>query len=39
MDGETMDDVLWRVEARDQEVPRYPPVPGYNDPFVPDVQE
>ena len=38
-DGETMEDVLQRVEARDQEVPRYPPVPGYDDPYVPDVQE
>ena len=39
VEGETMEDVLHRVEARDQEVPRYPPVPGYNDPFVLDVQE
>ena len=39
VEGETMEDVLWRVEARDQEVPRYPPVPGYDDPFVPDIQE
>ena len=38
-DGETMEDVLQRVEARDVEVPRYPPVPGYDDPYVPDVQE
>ena len=38
-DGETMEDVLRRVEARDAEVPRYPPVPGYDDPYVPDVQE
>ena len=38
-EGETMEDVLWRVEARDAEVPRYPPVPGYDDPYVPDVQE
>ena len=38
-EGETMDDVLRRVEARDAEVPRYPPVPGYDDPYVPDVQE
>ena len=36
-DGETMEDVLRRVEARDQEVPRYPPVLGYDDPYVPDV--
>ena len=39
VEGETMEDVLRRVEARDQEVPRYPPVPRYDDPFVPDVQE
>ena len=38
-EGETMEDVLRRVEARDAEVPRYPPVPGYDDPYVPDVQE
>ena len=38
-DGETMEDVLRRVEARDAEVPRYPPVPRYDDPYVPDVQE
>ena len=38
-EGETMEDVLQRVEAWDQEVPRYPPVPGYDDPYVPDVQE
>ena len=38
-DGETMEDVLRRIEARDAEVPRYPPVPGYDDPYVPDVQE
>ena len=38
-EGETMADVLRRVEARDAEVPRYPPVPGYDDPYVPDVQE
>ena len=37
--GEMMEDVLRRVEAQDQEVPRYPPVPGYDDPYVPDVQE
>ena len=39
VDGETMEDVLRQVEARDLEVPRYPPVLGYDDPFVPDVQE
>ena len=38
-DGEMMEDVLRRVEARDAEVPRYPLVPGYDDPYVPDVQE
>ena len=38
-EGETMEDVLRRVEARDQEVPRYPPVPGYDDPYVLDIQE
>ena len=38
-EGETMEDVLQRVEAWDQEVPRYPPVPGYDDPYIPDVQE
>ena len=38
-EGETMEDVLWRVEAQDREVPRYPPVLGYDDPYVPDVQE
>ena len=39
VEGETMEDVLRRVEAWDQEVPRYPLVLGYDDPFVPDVQE
>ena len=39
VEGEMMDDVLWRVEARDEEVPRYPLVPEYDDPYVPDVQE
>ena len=39
VEGETMEDVLWRVDAWDLEVPRYPPVPRYNDPYVPDVQE
>ena len=38
-EGETMEDILRRVEGRDGEVPRYPPVPGYDDPYVPDVQE
>ena len=38
-EGETMEDILHRVEARDEEVPRYPLVPGYDDPYVPDVQE
>ena len=39
VDGETMEDVLWRVEARDEEVLRYPPVLGYDNPYIPDVQE
>ena len=38
-EGETMEDILRRVEGRDVEVPRYPPVPGYDDPYVLDVQE
>ena len=38
-EGETMEDILQRVEGRDGEVPRYPLVPGYDDPYVPDVQE
>ena len=38
-EGETMEDILHRVEAQDEEVPRYPPVLGYDDPFIPDVQE
>ena len=38
-EGETILDVLCRVEAWDEEVPRYPPVPGYDDPYVLDVQE
>ena len=38
-EGETMEDILCRVEAWDQEVPCYPPVLGYDDPYVPDVQE
>ena len=38
-EGETMEDVLRRIEARDAEVPRYPLVLGYDDPYVPDVQE
>ena len=38
-EGETMEDILRRVEGRDAEVPRYPPVSGYDDPYVPDVQE
>ena len=37
-DGEDVGDVLCRIEARDWEIPRYPPVPGYNDPYIPDVQ-
>ena len=39
VEGETLEDVLWRVEAWDAEVPRYPLVLGYDDPYVPDVQE
>ena len=38
-EGETILDVLCRVEAQDAEVPRYPPVPGYDNPYTPDVQE
>ena len=37
-DGEDVGDVLHRIEAQDQEVPRYPLVPGYDDPYIPDVQ-
>ena len=39
VNGESMGDVLCRVEARDEEVPRYPLVPSYDDPYVLDVQE
>ena len=40
VEGEDMMDVLHQVEAWDQEIPRYPPVPGYDDPnYIPDVQE
>ena len=39
VEGEMLGDVIRRVEAQDQEVPRYPPVPGYDDPYVPDIQE
>ena len=38
-EGEDVGDVLCRIEAQDQEVPRYPPVPGYDDLYIPDVQE
>ena len=38
-DGEDIMDVLRRVEAQDQEISRYPPVPGYDDPYIPDVQQ
>ena len=38
-DGEDIEDVLRRVEAQDREIPRYPPVLGYDDPFIPDVQQ
>ena len=38
-DGEDVEDVLCRVEARDREIPRYPQVPDYDDPnYIPDVQ-
>ena len=36
-DGEDMLDVLCRIEAWDQEIPRYPPVLGYDDPYIPDI--
>ena len=39
VEGESMEDVLRWVEARDREVLRYPLVLGYDDPFVPDIQE
>ena len=38
VEGEDMGDVLCRVEAQDQEVPRYPPASGYNDPYILDIQ-
>ena len=38
-DGEDVMDVLRHIEARDQEIPRYPPVLGYNDSYIPDVQQ
>ena len=39
-EGEDMYDVLWQVVARDQEIPRYPKVPGYDDlNYIPDRQE
>ena len=38
-DGEDVGDILRQIEARDQEIPRYPPVPGYDDPYIPDVQQ
>ena len=37
-DGEDLEDVLHQVEARDREIPRYPPVPGYDNPYVPNHQ-
>ena len=38
-DGENIMDVLRRVEAQDNEIPRYPPAPGYDTPnYIPDVQ-
>ena len=39
-DGEDVEDVLRWIEARDREIPRYPPVPSYDDPnYIPDVQQ
>ena len=38
-EGEDIGDVFCRIEAQDQEVPRYPPVPGYDNPYIPDVQQ
>ena len=39
-EGEDMYDVLWQVVARDQEIPRYPKVPGYDNlNYIPDRQE
>ena len=38
-DRENIEDVIRQVEVWDREVPRYPPVPGYDDPYVPDVQQ
>ena len=38
-DGEDIMDILRRVEAWDQEIPRYPPAPRYDDlNYIPDVQ-
>ena len=38
VEEEDVGDVLHRIEAWDQEVPRYPPVLGYDNPYVPDIQ-
>ena len=39
-DGEDIEDVLCQVEARDQEIPRYPLVLDYDDlNYIPDVQQ
>ena len=38
-EGEDIMDILCRVEAWDWEILRYPPVPGYDDPYIPDVQQ
>ena len=39
-DGEDIEDVLHRVVAQDQEIPRYLLAPGYDDPnYIPDVQQ
>ena len=38
-DGEDIMDVLHWVEAWDWEIPRYPPVLGYDDPYIPDIQQ
>ena len=38
-EGETVLDILHQVDAQDQEISRYPPVPGYDNPYIPDIQE
>ena len=37
-EGEDIMDILWRVEAQDNEIPRYRPPPSYNDKYVPNHQ-